>query len=394
MLDNILTVATAPDPVPEVMKLLQSNPKCANCLVSCARQTEKDHGDGMDVCAMNCVTEPSSDPNTGRPQPPSGGNRPSPNFNGCAVSRFVWDERMVMATTNPKRVVLASQVVDQAHLQNNAVHAVELSEARTVAAVISLTVTSGASSGAGVGAGSGGRDRLVIGADVETFPPISGQHVDVSHVLGDTAVPLSTLYATGAATLLDQVTFSVKDTYQFSVDSSAPAVNCQLVAAENNITVPFTVELVGRQCGGLALTGTWIGAMYTQATITCGGIIGGGRQQARADGPCDPSAGLCEPRNNTLLVVLVVLVSLLLLAIAGGVGLYYCRSRKKTAAIPMQQITVTEARPVVGTSIPVAVAMEVNMAHPALGSSSSSADDKKATSAVPLARSVTPDINE
>jgi hypothetical protein len=42
----------------------------------------------------------------------------------------------------------------------------------------------------------------------------------------------------------------------------------------------------------------------------------------------------------------------------------------------------------------VAVAMEVNMAHPALGSSSSSADDKKATSAVPLARSVTPDINE
>ena len=43
----------------------------ANCLVGCARQTEKDHGAGMDACAMNCVTVPSTgQPQSGQPQPP------------------------------------------------------------------------------------------------------------------------------------------------------------------------------------------------------------------------------------------------------------------------------------------------------------------------------------
>jgi len=284
---------------------------------------------------------------------------------------------MVMASANPKRVVLASKVVDQSHLPDKAVHNVELSESRTTAATISLTAVS---------LGSGSVPKLYLSDDVETVPPISGQHVGVSNVLADTSVALS---SAGSATVVDEVTFSIRDTYGFSVDSSSPAVECQLVAAENNITVPFTVELTGKKCGKLALQGVWIGAMYTQATIVCGGVVTDRSVTATTAVSCGPAL-LCED-NKGLLITLVALVVLLILAVAAGILVYFCRSRKKTAAIPMQQITITEARPVVGTSIPVAVAMEVEVAHLATSiGPSSSAEDKKPPASV--ARSATPDI--
>ena len=114
-----------------------------------------------------------------------------------------------------------------------------------------------------------------------------------------------------------QVTFSIRDTYGFSVDSSSPAVECQLVAAENNITVPFTVELTGKKCGKLALQGVWIGAMYTQATIVCGGVVTDRSVTATTAVSCAPAL-LCED-NKGLLITLVVLVVLLILAVAAGI---------------------------------------------------------------------------
>jgi hypothetical protein len=100
---------------------------------------------------------------------------------------------MVMASANPKRVVLASKVVDQSHLPDKAVHNVELSESRTTAATISLTAVS---------LGSGSVPKLYLSDDVETVPPISGQHVGVSNVLADTSVALS---SAGSATVVDEV---------------------------------------------------------------------------------------------------------------------------------------------------------------------------------------------
>ena len=114
-----------------------------------------------------------------------------------------------------------------------------------------------------------------------------------------------------------QVTFSIRDTYGFSVDSSSPAVECQLVAAENNITVPFTVELTGKKCGKLALQGVWIGAMYTQATIVCGGVVTDRSVTATTAVSCGPAL-LCEDHKG-LLITLVVLVVLLILAVAAGI---------------------------------------------------------------------------
>jgi hypothetical protein len=100
---------------------------------------------------------------------------------------------MVMASSNPKRVVLASKVVDQSHLPDKAVHNVVLAESRTTAATISLTAVS---------LGSGSVPKLYLSDDVETVPPISGQHVGVSNVLADTSVALS---SAGSATVVDEV---------------------------------------------------------------------------------------------------------------------------------------------------------------------------------------------
>ena len=100
---------------------------------------------------------------------------------------------MVMASANPKRVVLTSKVVDQSHLPDKAVHNVVLAESRTTAATISLTAVS---------LGSGSVPKLYLSDDVETVPPISGQHVGVSIVLADTSVALS---SAGSATVVDEV---------------------------------------------------------------------------------------------------------------------------------------------------------------------------------------------